>query len=200
MLLYPFPAQSRPAPPHPTGIAERASFHSHLGRPRSRLHPYLPDNPGQSRASESTPDTTKSSSPQQASSQRRASEAMPAPAKAPHFNNTLGKGRLWGAGDIRPVEVSTFGHFRARRTGTGGRGEGEGAAQAAGALPDAARLPGPSAPKCPKAEIAIARKGKISASLDRCRASEATLDTSTGPFHSSHTPNHPQNAGRPGFP
>lgn len=33
MLLYPFPTQSRPAPPHPTGIAERASFHSHLENP-----------------------------------------------------------------------------------------------------------------------------------------------------------------------
>lgn len=33
MLLYPFPTQSRPAPPHPTGIAERAPFHSHLENP-----------------------------------------------------------------------------------------------------------------------------------------------------------------------
>ena len=132
MLLYPFPAQSRPAPPRPTGIAERASFHSHLRKPRSRLHPYLPDNPSQSRASETTPDTTKSPSPQRASSQRRASEAMPAPAKAPYFNNTLGKRRLWGAGSIRPRRGFNFwalpraadGHGRARgrrRRSSGGR-------------------------------------------------------------------------------
>ena len=200
MLLYPFPAQSRPAPPRPTGIAERASFHSHLGRTPKQIAP-IPARQSWSKPGEqTTPDTTKSPSPQRASSQRRASEAMPAPAKAPYFNNTLGKRRLWGAGDIRPVEVSTFEHSRAQRTGTGGRGEGEGAAQAAGTLPDAARLPDPSSPKCPKAEIAISREGKISASLDRCRAREAPLDTSTGPSRSSHTPNQPANAGRPGFP
>ena len=39
MLLYPFPAQSRPAPPRPTGIAERASFHSHLGRTPKQIAP-----------------------------------------------------------------------------------------------------------------------------------------------------------------
>ena len=39
MLLYPFPAQSRPAPPRPTGIAERASLHSHLGKPRKQIAP-----------------------------------------------------------------------------------------------------------------------------------------------------------------
>lgn len=35
MLLYPFPAQSRPAPPRPTGIAERAPLHSHLETPEA---------------------------------------------------------------------------------------------------------------------------------------------------------------------
>lgn len=82
MLLYPFPAQSRPAPPRPTGIAEHASFHSHLEKPRSRLHPYLPDNPGQSRASEAMPDTTKSSSPQQASSHAGQAKRCPPPQRA----------------------------------------------------------------------------------------------------------------------
>ena len=66
MLLYPFPAQSRPAPPRPTGIAERASFHSHLEKPRSRLHPYLSDNPDQSRASEAMPAPRTSSPPTRA--------------------------------------------------------------------------------------------------------------------------------------
>ena len=59
MLLYPFPTQSRPAPPHPTGIAERASFHSHLGKPRSRLLTHLPDSLRQSRASEAMPEKVK---------------------------------------------------------------------------------------------------------------------------------------------
>ena len=39
MLLYPFPTQSRPAPPRPTGIAERASLHSHLGIPLKQIAP-----------------------------------------------------------------------------------------------------------------------------------------------------------------
>ena len=65
-----------------------------------------------------------------------------------------------GAGGIRPVEVSTFGHFPTCRAGRGERGEGKGAAQKAGALPDAALLPGPSAPKCPKAAIPIVPKIK----------------------------------------
>lgn len=62
MLLYPFPTQSRPAPPHPTGIAERASFHTDLEKPRSRLHLHLPDNPGRSRASEATPEKARGTS------------------------------------------------------------------------------------------------------------------------------------------
>lgn len=53
-------------------------------------------------------------------------------------------------GDIPPIEISTFGHFLVRRTGTGERGGGKGAAQGAGGLPIAARLPRPSAPEVPK--------------------------------------------------
>ena len=59
MLLYPFPTQSRPAPPHPTGIAERASFHTDLEKPRSRLHLHLPDKTGQCRESEAMPEKVK---------------------------------------------------------------------------------------------------------------------------------------------
>ena len=47
----------------------------------------------------------------------------------------------------------------------GERGKGKGAAQGAGALPAAARLPGPSAPKCPKVAMPIAREDKLSGSL-----------------------------------
>ena len=61
-------------------------------------------------------------------------------------------------GDIPPIEISTFGHFLVRRAGTGGRGGGKGAAQGAGGLPIAARLPRPSAPKCPKVATPIARR------------------------------------------
>lgn len=83
MLLYPFPAQSRPAPPRPTGIAERASFHSHLGRTPKQIAP-IPARQSWSKPGEqTTPDTTKSPSPQRASSQRRASEAMPVSDKGP---------------------------------------------------------------------------------------------------------------------
>lgn len=44
-----------------------------------------------------------------------------------------------------------------RRSGRSKRGKGKGAAQAAGGLPTTARLLGPSAPKCPKAEIPMGR-------------------------------------------
>ena len=47
----------------------------------------------------------------------------------------------------------------------GERGKGKGAAQGAGARLAAARLPGPSAPKCPKAAIPIAREDKLSGFL-----------------------------------
>lgn len=50
-----------------------------------------------------------------------------------------------------------MGHFLVRRSGRGKRGKGESAAQAAGGLPTTARLLGPSAPKCPKAEITMGR-------------------------------------------
>ena len=73
---------------------------------------------------------------------------------------TLGKHWSLGAGAVRPVEVSTFGHFLTRRAGRGKRGEEKDAAQEAGALPAATRLPGPSAPKCPKAAIPIVPKIK----------------------------------------
>ncbi|CDD41356.1 unknown [Collinsella sp. CAG:398] len=65
-----------------------------------------------------------------------------------------------GAVDIPPIEISTFGHFLARRAGTGERGGGKGATQGAGGLPIAARLPRPSAPKCPKVATPIAPKKK----------------------------------------
>ena len=61
-------------------------------------------------------------------------------------------------GDIPPIEISTFGHFLVRRTGTGERDGGKGTAQGAGGLSIAARLPRPSAPKCPKVAIPIARR------------------------------------------
>lgn len=44
-----------------------------------------------------------------------------------------------------------------RRSGRGKRGKGKGAAQAAGGFPTTARLLGPSALKCPKAEITMGR-------------------------------------------
>ena len=44
-----------------------------------------------------------------------------------------------------------------RRSGRSKRGKGKGAAQAAGGFPTSARLLGPSAPKCPKAEIPMGR-------------------------------------------
>lgn len=44
-----------------------------------------------------------------------------------------------------------------RRSGRSKRGKGKGAAQAAGGFPTTARLLGPSAPKCPKAEIPMGR-------------------------------------------
>lgn len=65
-------------------------------------------------------------------------------------------------GDIPPIEISTFGHFLVRRTGTGERGGGKGATQGAGGLSIAARLPRPSAPECPKAAVPIAPKMKSS--------------------------------------
>ena len=67
-----------------------------------------------------------------------------------------------GTVDIPPIEISTFGHFLVRRTGTGERGGGKGATQGAGGLSIAARLPGPSAPKCPKAAVPITPKMKSS--------------------------------------
>ncbi len=68
-----------------------------------------------------------------------------------------------GTGDIPPIEISTFGHFLVRGgAGTGERGGGKGAAQGAGGLPIAARLPGPSAPKCPIVATPIAPKMKSS--------------------------------------
>ena len=60
---------------------------------------------------------------------------------------------------MRPVKVSTFGHFLAQRAGTGERGGRKGAAQGAGARLAAARLLGLSAPKCPKVAITSARMG-----------------------------------------
>lgn len=47
----------------------------------------------------------------------------------------------------------------------GRAGEGKGAAQGAGARLAAARLLGPSAPKCPKVAIPIAREDKLSGFL-----------------------------------
>ena len=49
--------------------------------------------------------------------------------------------------------------------GYGRAREGESAAQTAGALPAAPQLLGPSAPKCPKAAIPIAREDKLSGFL-----------------------------------
>ncbi len=66
---------------------------------------------------------------------------------------------------MRPVKVSTFGHFLAQRAGTGERGGRKGAAQGAGGLPIAARLPGLSAPKCPKVAIPVALEDKSSVFL-----------------------------------
>lgn len=63
-------------------------------------------------------------------------------------------------GDIPPIEISTFGHFLVRRTGTGERGGGKGATQGTGGLSIAAQLPGPSAPKCPIVATPIAPKMK----------------------------------------
>ena len=51
---------------------------------------------------------------------------------------TLRETLIMGCRGIRPVEVSAFGHFPARRESMGKRGEGKVAAQAAGALLDAA--------------------------------------------------------------
>lgn len=70
-----------------------------------------------------------------------------------------------GTGSIRSIEVSTFGYFLARRAGTGEWGGGKGAAQGVGSLPIGARLPGFSAPKCPKAAIPIALEDKSSVFL-----------------------------------
>ena len=67
-----------------------------------------------------------------------------------------------GTVDIPLIGIATFGHFLVRRAGTGERDGGKGAAQGAGCLPIAARLPGPSAPKCPKAAVPIAPKMKSS--------------------------------------
>ena len=67
-----------------------------------------------------------------------------------------------GTVDIPPIKISTFGHFLVRRAGTGERGGGKGATQGAGGLSIAARLPGPSAPKCPKVAIPIAPKMRSS--------------------------------------
>lgn len=67
-----------------------------------------------------------------------------------------------GTVDIPPIEISTYGHFLVRRTGTGERGGGKGATQGAGGLSIAARLPRPSAPKCPKVAVPIAPKMKSS--------------------------------------
>ena len=65
-----------------------------------------------------------------------------------------------GAEGIPPREISTFGHWLALRASTGEQGGEKGAAQAVGALPDAAWLPGPSAPKCPKVAFSIDPKIK----------------------------------------
>lgn len=62
-------------------------------------------------------------------------------------------------GDIPPIEISTFGHFLVRRTGTGERGGGKGATQGAGGLSIAARLPRPP-PKYPIVATPIAPKMK----------------------------------------
>ena len=67
-----------------------------------------------------------------------------------------------GTVDIPLIEISTFGHFLVRRAGTGEQDGGKGAAQGAGGLSIAARLPRPSAPKCPKAAVPIAPKMKSS--------------------------------------
>ena len=48
-----------------------------------------------------------------------------------------------------------------RRSGRGKRGKGKGAAQAAGGFPTTARLLGPSALKCPKAEIPMSRMSPV---------------------------------------
>ena len=48
-----------------------------------------------------------------------------------------------------------------RRSGRSKRGKGKGAAQAAGGFPTTARLLGPSAPKCPKAEIPMGRMSPV---------------------------------------
>ena len=65
-------------------------------------------------------------------------------------------------GDIPLIGIATFGHFLARRAGTGERGGGKGATQGAGGLSIAARLPRPSAPKCPIVATPIAPKMKSS--------------------------------------